>query len=913
MSWDWDWRWGRSAWLGGWPSAATGAEEGWWPPFGEPSRKRYKAGAEADWQQTKGKTPGRRWVKKEDPPETLIGAASDGHEWGAEVQLKSKAKSKGLWATGAPALPKPIGWVVHRPGALAVPKPIGKVVHRPQPQYPKRPPPAHVVAAFRSTWAATAPSHAPPPRGRGHTFAKAPTPAKMPFVPKMPFADAGAAFANAMWHIQNSRAEEAYEAIEDGEDPLAQIPNFDLVGPKAWRCPSTGQKIRYWAARVAKGTDPPCSQSEPVVLYLAGLGDASCAKGSELRKRVAIMHSWNLGPFLFVAPMRTPGRWWVVDGEETNYGWLGDFVPSELLLIADLVKRLAGPRPILALGFSAGAYCLTELLALGRLQIKAAAFGGLHAHGQSDLEGIPKKRQYGVLEKFEEYLQRLRQHPGVPGGIFAVHGKDDGWSPMRYAMPALEELGARNQALGFPRVRLAVLPEGSGGHSGHDYEGAAIWRQWLLRQLLKHGRVAAKPKGSVGLLLRTEELADVVDTDNVAAGSGGLPSASECSWIPRCDSDAPAVEPELGGDDEQPDTLWDQDWEPEQVGEAEAPEPEWAEDETEADGWEAAVEDPESAQFESSPAECFWNFLSCSNLELDLYTVEAESPCLCGTTPAWSQRAAEIFRDFGFVLVLGALDPRKAAQVYKDCQALEPRIVSDFQPKGNRHGGARYSFGKASSTNSLIHIPSFAKHLLDNWAVMAVMESISELKPSCDEVHPSATRMHCIAAGGDFVLPGEGRFQAMHNDMGCESQKNHIVLPPPVISVNFAVAPISGLNGPMRMVPGTQGSLGYWDGYPVEPAEWRGTRLFPLPVGAAIFRDVRTLHGGSPNFSKRTRFLPSVEFASLHFLQTARGTHFVRRESMPRKLFDSLRPSTQARVCPQIVAPGHVDAQFRKK
>ena len=81
----------------------------------------------------------------------------------------------------------------------------------------------------------------------------------------------------------------------------------------------------------------------------------------------------------------------MIEGDDLNYGYLGDLVPEKVELLAELIEDIGGTHPVLCIGFSAGAYCLTELLALGRPQFGAVAFGGLHGHGQPDLDEIPKK------------------------------------------------------------------------------------------------------------------------------------------------------------------------------------------------------------------------------------------------------------------------------------------------------------------------------------------------------------------------------------------------------------------------------------------------------------------------------------------------------------------------------------------
>ena len=162
------------------------------------------------------------------------------------------------------------------------------------------------------------------------------------------------------------------------------------------------------------------------------------------------------------------------------------------------------------------------------------------------------------------------------------------------------------------------------------------------------------------------------------------------------------------------------------------------------------------------------------------------------------------------------------------------------------------------------------------------------------------------------MLAGERRFQAMHNDLGTLARTSNVHLPPPLVAANFCVAEITGENGPMRIVPGTQLDQGHWDQCDAgEPSVWRRYRLFPLPVGSVILRDVRTLHGGSPNLSNRARFLPAVEFASTQFLATARGRQYICQNSLPRPLSKSLRPQAQRVVHHELLADAEVNPTFK--
>merc|ERR1711920_65 len=105
---------------------------------------------------------------------------------------------------------------------------------------------------------------------------------------------------------------------------------------------------------------------------------------------------------------------------------------------------------------------------------------------------------------------------------------------------------------------------------------------------------------------------------------------------------------------------------------------------------------------------------------------------------------------------------------------------------------------------------------------------------------------------------------------------------------------------------------GWWDNQNAgEPGAWRGMRIFPASVGSAIIRDVRTLHGGSPNFSEAARFLPAVEFVSARFIQTPRGKGYICKGSLPREIYEKLRPATRRRVCPAVVTKSDVKVTYK--
>ena len=121
----------------------------------------------------------------------------------------------------------------------------------------------------------------------------------------------------------------------------------------------------------------------------------------------------------------------------------------------------------------------------------------------------------------------------------------------------------------------------------------------------------------------------------------------------------------------------------------------------------------------------------------------------------------------------------------------------DKKKRSGNRGPGRYSFGNASSTGSTLHIPLSADYLLNT--------------AGC-KLHPllclifEEERAHgpiCTGGGGDFVLGGVTENQRLHADLTVKKTCD-VLLPPPMVSANFAVQDITSQNGPMRIVPGSQ-------------------------------------------------------------------------------------------------------------
>jgi len=379
-----------------------------------------------------------------------------------------------------------------------------------------------------------------------------------------------------------------------------------------------------------------------------------------------------------------------------------------------------------------------------------------------------------------------------------MHVEDDSWSPKVYALEVLKELGARNVECGFPRERLTLLPAGSGGRKGHVYEDKAIWDAKLLKELLL---LASNEAGNGGV--RRRRLPALRGSVSQVQGSSvPMPRGSVGQMFPPTSAGdegdgglvgpAPSSPVEAGGAEDSEEAVR-QPWTDEDISEGG-----WEDSEEEEkallkeDGEEipeeedAVLEDARSASFQGGLEEAPSDWRAFSSFSMESFEVQAETfdeddPSI----PIWASYAADVFREQGFVIILGALTPKAAKTVLKDCQATAEKIVRPETLAGNRHGGARYSFGNASSTRSLFHLRSFARHLLDNRMILKVLDAIfAESDPASAETDSSsqaAGGFSCVSAGGDFVMPRERRFQSIHDDLGV-AKKDNVLLPPPLVS-----------------------------------------------------------------------------------------------------------------------------------
>merc|ERR1712118_382383 len=134
---------------------------------------------------------------------------------------------------------------------------------------------------------------------------------------------------------------------------------------------------------------------------------------------------------------------------------------------------------------------------------------------------------------------------------------------------------------------------------------------------------------------------------------------------------------------------------------------------------------------------------------------------------------------------------------------------------GNR-GPRRYSYGGASRTLHMMHVPGWEK-LLDDAAVTSVLQG----------VFPRG--YYAAGGGGDFVLGETSTYQSLHLDVG--GGPIYDLGEPPAIGVSFVVEDLTCSDAPVRVVPGTHLVDADVPDLKTESLEMKSSLLCPLPAG----------------------------------------------------------------------------------
>ena len=273
--------------------------------------------------------------------------------------------------------------------------------------------------------------------------------------------------------------------------------------------------------------------------------------------------------------------------------------------------------------------------------------------------------------------------------------------------------------------------------------------------------------------------------------------------------------------------------------------------------------------------------------------------------PGDIERAVHLFHRDGFVVVANALTAEQLDQLQAAATREMRAIVAlDHERAGNR-GPRRYSFGSASRTGQLLHLPEWAM-LVDLPTVIPIVEAIF-----------GSQDFTVRGAGGDFCLPGAVRYQPLHSDIGDRrtfrgreigsfhdprGRLTYRDLPCPFLCCNFLTTDQTALNGPTRQIPGTQHSHAKMPRLAEEPRWMQMSTLNPAPAGSVVIRDVRAWHGGTPNLSDAPRAIPNVEYFAPWYREPV-------EPSLPAEVFASLSERGQ-RLCRFIRLPDEARPEF---
>ena len=252
-------------------------------------------------------------------------------------------------------------------------------------------------------------------------------------------------------------------------------------------------------------------------------------------------------------------------------------------------------------------------------------------------------------------------------------------------------------------------------------------------------------------------------------------------------------------------------------------------------------------------------------------------------------RATQIFYRDGFVVVHDALSVQQL-QFLREGVRREVAAMLEHDPgRGGNRGSHRYSFGGASLSGHLLHLPEWAM-LIDLPMVTPIISAIFE-----------STDYHARGGGGDFCLPGAIDYQPLHSDMSDRQvfqrkdgtpkvfgsfhdpsgRLNYRDLPCPNVTCNFLTVDSTAMNGPTRQIAGTQQSQQPIPGLDEEPEWMKLSTICPAPAGSVLIRDIRAWHGGTPNVSDELRAIPNVEYYAPWFIEP-------QPKSIPREIFNTL-------------------------
>eukprot|EP00931_Biecheleriopsis_adriatica_P053628 TRINITY_DN31436_c0_g1_i1.p1 TRINITY_DN31436_c0_g1~~TRINITY_DN31436_c0_g1_i1.p1 ORF type:complete len:491 (+),score=74.77 TRINITY_DN31436_c0_g1_i1:32-1474(+) len=284
-----------------------------------------------------------------------------------------------------------------------------------------------------------------------------------------------------------------------------QWPQPFFEGPSEWlRFESSNGSLHFKATKVMPArarSDYVSGCRHPLLVYFPGLGSESFESDFKLSRISELIRS----PIVLVSAKRHPGYWWCLD-DASEWGFIdGCFEEKAVDLFADWIETLIelegiDAKRVAGMGFSAGAYMLTELLAntTNRPLLQKLILGGVHGHAQpdmSDVMGKRRSRHQDIVNKWWGYIDRVSVHAGADHGIFIVHNRNDELCPWDLAQKIVKALneGQRSRKYEAAVVKELDIPTSKKNKRGHCYIQELLCEE-VFDFILEHPKKACKKR-----------------------------------------------------------------------------------------------------------------------------------------------------------------------------------------------------------------------------------------------------------------------------------------------------------------------------------------------------------------------------------------------------------------------------------
>lgn len=272
---------------------------------------------------------------------------------------------------------------------------------------------------------------------------------------------------------------------------------------------------------------------------------------------------------------------------------------------------------------------------------------------------------------------------------------------------------------------------------------------------------------------------------------------------------------------------------------------------------------------------------------------------------AWVEKAAKIFKRYRVLIMRDLLSLEVTNRVLKSLQEVHTNWSAKYDPerRGNRLEG-RYELMDAYDSWHLTHLPGYLE-ALEEFAQkggLKFLDAIGGYK--------------FIGGHGHLCLAGTENWQPLHSDFvhpdghatkPLWSAPEHVAF----MDLLFTLHPLTHENGALRLLPGHPSIEKTYNqfaefGFPPpkfnrESDIFKRARLFPLPAGCGILRDLRIWHGGTPNTSQEDRYTAVLRFYSSWGCELWKDNHYEGRGVDPDDIQRKLSQDTQKIVCPHIV------------